>query len=91
MSTTTTQEIEMIATVRFTFHAESNAITRVTGPNGDEWRKQMYREIRTERDVLQHWAANALHGIVDVCKLDGWADLPAETVTMQVIDVDRFD
>jgi hypothetical protein len=86
------REMEMVATVRFTFHHESDAITRVTGPSGDEWRSQMYPTIKTERDVLQHWATNAVaNGVVDVCELDGWADLDAEIVTMQVLDVDRLD
>lgn len=59
-------------------------IERITGPNGDEWRAQMY-DLRTEDDVLNHWAYNAVaNGIVDVCQLDGWADVPAETVTFRV-------
>jgi hypothetical protein len=59
-------------------------IERVTGPGGDEWRAHLY-PLRTEDDVLDHWAYNAaMNGVVDVCQLDGWADVPAETVTFRV-------
>src|ERR1700683_1589263 len=85
-----TREIEMLATVQITFHEETDAITRITGPKGDEWREHMYRWIKTEDDVLTWWAASALaDGIVDICQLDGWADLPAEAITMSVVNLER--
>src|SRR4051812_3202968 len=58
-------------------------IERVTGSDGDEWRAVLY-DLRTEDDVLDHWAYNAVaNGVVDVCELDGWADVPAGTVTLR--------
>lgn len=59
-------------------------IERVTGANGDEWRAAMY-PLYTEADVLEHWAASAVTcGAVDVCQLDGWADVKAGVVTFGV-------
>lgn len=81
--------VEMAATVRITVN-DREPIERVTGPNGDEWRAQMY-PLKTEEDVLEHWARNALTGgYVDVCQLDGWADVPAETVTFHVETVEKI-
>ena len=63
----------------------TDAITRITGPGGDEWRKQMYPDIHTREDVLEHFAYNAVaNGITDACELDGWADLTAGEVTFTV-------
>ncbi|HTE62620.1 MAG TPA: hypothetical protein VK631_19845 [Solirubrobacteraceae bacterium] len=82
-------DVEMAATVRITVN-DREPIERVTGPNGDEWRAHMY-DLRTEEDVFEHWARNALaNGVVDVCQLDGWADVSAETVTLAVWDVERI-
>lgn len=79
--------VDMAATVLVTIN-DREPIERVIGPNGDEWRRQAY-PLRSEREVLNHWAYNAIaNGIVDVCQLDGWADVPAETVTFDVRDVE---
>ena len=62
----------------------SDVIERVTGPKGDEWRAQLYN-LRTEEDVLAHLAYNALaNGCENATMLDGWADLPADAVSMKV-------
>lgn len=83
-------DVEMAATVHITIN-DREPIERVTGRDGDEWREQMY-PLHTEDDVLEHWASNAVrNGVVDVCQLDGWADVPAETVTFQVWDAERTD
>jgi hypothetical protein len=55
---------------------------RVTGPEGDEFRKTLY-ELRTQEEVLDHWAYNAAcNGVTDASELDGWADLEKGQVTM---------
>jgi len=65
-----------------------DAIERVTGAGGDEWRSQFYR-LHTVRDVLEHWAYNAvINGIYDVSRLEGWADLDSDAV---VIDREHGD
>jgi hypothetical protein len=82
--------VEMLASVTIKM-TDREPIERVVGPDGDNWRSQMY-DLHTEADVLEHWAGNALrNGIVDVCQLDGWADVPAETVTFTVWDVEKLD
>lgn len=89
-STAQIRQVEALVTVRITIN-DPEPIERVTGPNGPEWRSQLY-DLRTEGDVLEHWANNAIrNGIVDVCQLDGWADVPAETVTFCVSHVERAD
>lgn len=61
-----------------------DAIERVTGPNGDEWRSQCYR-LHTVEDVIEHWTYNAvLYGIEDASMLDGWADMDAGEVTFKI-------
>lgn len=65
---------------------DPDVIERVTGPKGDEWRAQLYN-LHTEEDVLAHLAYNALvNGCENAALLDGWADLPADAVSMEVID-----
>jgi len=64
---------------------DPDVIERVTGPGGDEWRAQLYN-LRTEDDVLDHLAYNAVANNVErVNQLDGWADLPDDAATMEVI------
>ena len=66
---------------------DSDAIERVTGPGGDEWRSQLY-DLHTAGDVLNHLAYNAVaNGQVNAKSLDGWADLPADAVRMEVVEV----
>jgi hypothetical protein len=61
-------------------------VERVIGAGGDEWRECLY-DLRTEDDVLDHWAYNAVvNGIRDVSELDGWADVLRGTVTFRVLD-----
>lgn len=87
---TVKRDVEMLATVHISGDYRE-AMERVTGPGGDEWRSHLYN-LRTEDDVLNHWARNALvGGVVDLCQLDGWADMEAEKVTFQVWDVERVD
>lgn len=66
----------------------ADALDRVTGPNGDEWRAQFYR-LHTVEDVLEHWTYNALvNGVFDVRRLEGWADLAAGAVAFDVEHAD---
>jgi hypothetical protein len=63
---------------------DPDVLDRVTGPEGDGWRAQLY-DLHTEEDVLRHLAANCLfNGQENARLLDGWADLPAEAVRMEV-------
>lgn len=63
---------------------DADAIERVTGPKGDEWRAQFYR-LTTAEDVLEHWTYNTLiNGVRDVQRLEGWADLAEDAVTIDV-------
>lgn len=69
---------------------DREAIERVTGPGGDEWRSYAYK-LYTERDVLEHWAYNAVaNGVERVNRLDGWGDMDDDAVRMwiEVTDVD---
>lgn len=80
--------VEMAATVHITVK-DRDVIERVTGPGGDDWRSQLY-DLRTEQDVLEHLAGNALkNGTERVNRLDGWADLPDDAATMYVGDVEK--
>jgi hypothetical protein len=88
-SQSSAHKIETVSIVEITVN-DPEPIERVTGPGGDEWRSHLY-DLRTEQDVLDHWAANAIrNGVRDVSELDGWADVPAGTVTMTVVDVYPF-
>lgn len=65
----------------------SDAVTRVTGPGGAEWREHMY-DLYTEDEVFEHWAYNASeNGVTDACRLEGWADLEPGEVTMTVTEL----
>src|SRR5690242_4364091 len=64
--------------------SDPDVIERVTGPKGDEWRAQVYN-LHTRDDVLEHLAYNcAANGAENARLLDGWADLPAEAVSMRL-------
>lgn len=64
---------------------DEDAIERVTGPGGDEWRESAYGAIKTEKDVVEHWAYNAVaNGQDGVDELDGWADMDAGAVRLSV-------
>jgi hypothetical protein len=46
-------------------------------------------EFKDRNAVLAHLAYNAVaNGVEDANRLDGWADLPSGTLTMQIRDVD---
>lgn len=65
-----------------------DAVERITGPGGDEWRSQFY-DLHTEADVIEHFAYNAAtNGVRRVNQLDGWADLPDDAVEMVVTTED---
>ncbi len=62
-----------------------DAIERIAGPGGDEWRGQFYGGLRSKSDVLAHFAYNAVaNGVEDASRLEGWADLDLGDVTMSV-------
>lgn len=77
-------DVQVAANVQVTVRDGSDAITRVTGPGGDEWRSMFYR-LHTEQDVLWHWAYNAVaNNVQDASRLDGWADLEPGDVTLDL-------
>lgn len=70
--------------VTVTVEDGSDAIERITGPNGDDWRSNFYG-LYTEEEVIRHLAYNCVaNGIEDASRLDGWADLPPGEVTMRI-------
>ncbi len=75
----------MAAEIELTIQVNNpDAVERVTGPNGDEWRKYAY-PLHTVNDVLEHWTYNFFcNGIADVSRLDGWADLDSSAVLFAV-------
>lgn len=75
-------EVEVLVTV-----SDEDAIERVTGPGGDEWRENLY-PLSTEDEVLEHVACCVLgDGYVDASELDGWADLPEGAMVASIIAV----
>lgn len=84
-SSRTPQGYRVDATVSVSFKVNNpDAIERVTGPNGDEWRKYGY-SLHTVNDVLEHWTYNVIcNGIADISRLDGWADLEDDAVTVNI-------
>lgn len=60
---------------------DPDAIARGSDP---EWAAAMYGKMDSDR-ILNHLAYNCvLNGVGDVSRLDGWADLSKEAVTMTV-------
>lgn len=60
---------------------DQRAITRITGPEGGEWRASFYN-LYTEDDVLEHFAYNHItNGVEHINQLEGWADLADDAVT----------
>lgn len=85
--TTYLGEMRVQATV--TIHNQE-VLTRVTGPDGDEWRSQFY-DLRTAEDVIQHFIFNAVtNRIHDISRLDGWADCDPSSVTIEIDDTDTW-
>lgn len=79
--------VEVTATVVIDIPEDSDVLTRVTGPGGDEWRAQFY-PLRTTDDVLEHIAFNAVaNDILDINRLEGWADVDPDEVDIRIDDV----
>lgn len=67
---------------------DAEAIERITGPGGDEWRSQFY-DLHDAEDVAEHFAFNAIMNKVhDVSRLDGWADLDSSAAEIVIDDCD---
>lgn len=81
-------ELPVTVTVSIEIKPGTDAITRVTGPGGDDWRRS-FTNARTRDDVLEHWAIAAVDGAHDAHDLDGWADLAPGTVTFHLISAYR--
>jgi hypothetical protein len=61
---------------------------RVTGPEGDDFRHNLY-DLHTREDVVNHWAYNAVaNGVHDASYLDGWADYERGLITFYVNHVE---
>ena len=68
--------------IEFKIKDGSDAITRVTGPDGDAWRADLYPLYTTE-DVLEMWADNFVRrNCENINELDGWGDVPVGDVTI---------
>ena len=51
----------------------------------DEWRSQFYRDIKTENDLAQHFAVNAvLNGVRRLTQLDGFADRDNSLLSIEI-------
>lgn len=60
-----------------------DAIERITGAGGDEWRSHFYA-LHTFEDVIDHWTYNVVNnGVRDITRLDGWADLDPDDVVVE--------
>lgn len=80
--------VEAMATVLVDVR-NPDVIERVTGPGGGEWRQQFYRTICTAEDVIAHIAFNAVaNGVLDVNRLDGWADCDPDDVEILVDQIE---
>jgi hypothetical protein len=79
-----TQEVEVEILVE-----DENALERITGPKGDDWRANFYK-LFTEEDVLEHFAYNCINGGVKTAnRLEGFADLSPGGVTMEISSIEE--
>ncbi len=77
-----TYEIEARVRVRITV-TDSEQIRRCVD-NIDGWRDHLY-QLETPADVFQHLAFNCIaNGVERANRLDGWADLEHDRLTMEV-------
>lgn len=76
-----TFKVDVNSTVLVVVH-DPDVIERVTGPGGDEWRRQMYGSVRTEQDVVEHLAINHHQRVAML--LDGWSDVAIGAATMRL-------
>lgn len=82
------EQVQLLVTVDIEVH-DPDVIERVTGPEGDDWRAQLY-PLHTREDVLNHLAANCVRNGADrATLLDGWADLRV-WASMHVESVEPF-
>lgn len=86
MSTVGKFDVTAFAFVEVTVRDE-DAIERVIGPRGDEWRSHAYN-LHARDQVFGHWVYNALvNGVDRVNRLDGWADMADDAVTFEITGV----
>jgi hypothetical protein len=84
MAETFATEMTVYATVIVN---DPDVIERITGPDGDEWRKQFYPTIETAENVMEHLVFNAVvNGVHDIARLDGWADCDSDAVKVEIDD-----
>ena len=63
---------------------DPSAISRCVN-NEDGWRDDYYKSLDTVEQVIKHFAFNCVaNGVERVNRLDGWADLPDDAVTMNL-------
>lgn len=71
---------------------DENGVPQEDVRGGTGWRN-LYYDLRTEGDVIEHWVSNAVrNGVDDPSRLDGWGDLEPGVVTVHVeaVYVDGF-
>ena len=82
VATGQTFEVEMLVTV--VVNVSDPLVLSRPIENTDGWRDDLY-DLKTRDDVLNHLAFNAIaNSVENGLILDGWADLPADAVTMEV-------
>lgn len=80
---------EATVTIRVSDDAPADWLTRVTAD--DFPYKNVNGQPMTTADGMEMLAYNALrNGVDDARRLDGWADLPAGVLTMDVTDVEAL-
>lgn len=79
-----THTIECRVLVKITIN-DPDVVTRAV-KNKDGWWETIC-PLYNEAEVLEHLAYNTvMNGVTSANDLDGWADLPRDAATMQVLD-----
>lgn len=88
---TVSRQYELTAEVTFAIQDGVDLTHYIEPETGERVHRMdgIYPDIRTEEDILQHLAYNAIfNNVTDASRLDGWGDLPKGAITMRVSDQD---
>ena len=81
MSRIITHEISVQVHILVTDDAPDDLFSR---GQDTEWASALYGPM-TEQEIVDHWSFNAVtNGILHIDHLDGWADVPAGSVDIEV-------
>jgi hypothetical protein len=78
---------QLTASVEIDIDDAIDPFSRVTGSNGELFRRSFVPGIFTEEDVMKYWGDCALGGFLDVSELDGWSDLAKGAVLLRVVAI----